>query len=519
MHLTDILIIAAYLATLIGIGIFVAGRQTTTDSYFVAGRSVPGWAAGMSLLATIITSLTFIAFPGAAYSGNWNLLVPNLLFIAVIWSIGPIIVPFFRHAVSMSVYEYFGKRFGPGVRMYSSLAFAAGHFAKMGFVFYLLALAVSGFTGWPVIPLIVGLGVITVFYTFIGGLRAVIWTDVVQGFLLFAGVAVTLALLLFSQHARPGALFHLIAANHKLSFGSYHFDLAKPTVWTMALYGFFYYLQKYTADQTVVQRYLAARSDRSALHGIQMGATLCLPVWTAFMLIGSLLWAFYHLAGQTPPAAVTHPDQIFPYFMVTQMPVGVAGIFLAALFGAAMSMLASDLNCLGLILVEDFYSHFFPSHSDLQRLRFGKLAVIVCGALAITVALAVTATHGSALALYYAAASIVAGGLAGLFLLAFLSRRAGRTAALLGIGANLIFTVYATLTLDGGKILDLHRYNFPWSEYTIGVVGNLLLLGVGLLCAALFPAASQLQSTSTLWDWLASSSRTDHYAIQLGETR
>ncbi len=112
-----------------------------------------------------------------------------------------------------------------------------------------------------------------------------------------------------------------------------------------------------------------------------MGATLCLPVWTAFMLIGSLLWAFYHLAGQSPPAAVTRADQVFPYFMVTQMPVGVAGMFLAALFGAAMSMLASDLNCLGLILVEDFYSHFFPRNTDAQRLRFGKLAVIVCGAL------------------------------------------------------------------------------------------------------------------------------------------
>jgi len=430
-----------------------------------------------------------------------------------------VIVPFFRHAVSMSVYEYFGKRFGPGVRMYASFAFAAGHFAKMGFVFYLLALAVAGFTGWPVIPLIVGLGVITVFYTFVGGLRAVIWTDVVQGFLLFAGIAVTLAILLLGRHAHPAAMFHLIAVNHKTSFGSYRFDLARPTVWTMALYGFFYYLQKYTADQTVVQRYLAARSDRSALHGIQMGATLCLPVWVSFMFIGSLLWAFYQLAGHAPPTAVARPDQVFPYFMVTQMPVGVAGLFLAALFGAAMSMLASDLNCLGLILVEDFYSHFFPTRTDAQRLRFGKVSVVVCGALAITVSLCVTATHGSALALYYAAASIVAGGLAGLFLLAFLSRRAGRMAALAGITASLIFTVYATLTLDGGEIVDLHRYNFPWSAYTIVVFSNLLLLGVGLVYAALFPAAASLAPTSTLWSWLADRKRSSLHAIHVGDAR
>ena len=507
MHLADTFVIAAYMIVLVGIGIRVAGRQRTTDAYFVAGRSVPGWAAGLSLLATIITSVTFIAYPGAAYAGDWNLLVPGILFVVVILSIGPVVVPFFRHVVSMSVYEYFGKRFGPTVRMYASFAFATGHFAKMGFVFYLLALAVAGFTGWPITFLIAGLGVITIFYTFIGGLRAVIWTDVVQGFLLWTGVAITLVLLLVSPHARPGQMFHLLAAHHKLSLGSMSFDLTRPTFWTLAFYGLFFYLQKYTADQTVVQRYLAARSDRSAMRGIAMGASLCLPVWTAFMLIGSLLWAFYRLSGQSLPASITRPDQVFPYYMVTQMPTGIAGLFLAALFGAAMSMLASDLNCLGLILVEDFYSHFFPRHTDAQRLRFGKAAVVLCGFLAIAVALRLSSTHGSALALYYAATAIVAGGLAGLFLLAFLSPRAGRLAAIAGIVANLLFTAYATLTFGGGKMLNLHRYNYPWSDYTIGVFGNLLLLAVGLLCAAIFPAPQNLSSTHTLWGWLAERKR------------
>src|SRR5580698_9306558 len=198
MHLIDVVIIVIYLMTLVAIGLRSSRNQKTTDQYFVAGRSVPGWAAGLSLLATIITSLTFIAYPGSAYGGDWNLLVPGIVFVAVILSIGPIIVPFFRHAVSMSVYEYFGKRFGTGVRMYSSFAFAAGHFAKMGFVFYLLALAVAGFTGWSIPLLIVGLGVITVFYTFIGGLHAVIWTDVVQSVLIWAGIAIAVVLMLSS---------------------------------------------------------------------------------------------------------------------------------------------------------------------------------------------------------------------------------------------------------------------------------------------------------------------------------
>lgn len=518
MHVIDIAVIAVYLLALVGIGLRFSGGQKTTDSYFVAGRSVPGWAAGISLLATIITSVTFIAYPGAAYAGDWTLLVPGILFVVVIASIGPVVVPFFRHVVSMSVYEYFGQRFGAGTRMYASFAFAAGHFAKMGFVFYLLALSVSSITGWPVWLMITGLGVVAIFYTFIGGLKAVIWTDVVQGLLLGVGVVVILSLLLTSRGAGAGAMFHLIAAHRKTSLGSLSFDLSKPTFWTMALYGLFFYLQKYTADQTVVQRYLAPKTDRSALRGVSLGAWLCLPVWTAFMLIGSLLWAFYKLSGTVLPASVTRPDQVFPQYMVTQMPVGVGGLFLAALFGAAMSMLASDLNCLALVLVEDFYAHFFPRRTDAQQLRVGKLAVIFSGVLAILVALRLSSSQGSALGLYYTATAIVAGGLAGLFLLAFLSRRAGRTAAIAGIAANLAFTAYATLTLDHGKILNLHRYNYPWHEYTIGAIGNLLLLGVGLLTAVFFPAGATTRG-KTLWDWLAARGQSQPTAIQLGEVR
>jgi SSS family solute:Na+ symporter len=286
----------------------------------------------------------------------------------------------------------------------------------------------------------------------------------------------------------------------------------------MAIYGLFFYLQKYTADQTVVQRYLAAKTDRSALRGMALGASLCLPVWTAFMLIGSLLWAFYRLTGETLPATVTRPDQVFPHYMVSQMPIGVGGLFLAALFGAAMSMLASDLNCLGLILVEDFYAYFLPRNTDAQRLRFGKFAIILCGALAITVALRLSSTQGAALALYYTATAIVAGGLAGLFLLAFLSRRAGRTAALTGIAANLVFTAYATLTLNGGKTLNLGGYNYPWHEYTIGAVGNLLLLAVGLATAAIFPASSSPPSRYTLWDWLAARKQATIRAFEPGQS-
>src|SRR5436309_3235842 len=144
----DFSILLAYMATLITIGLRFSRRQNSTERYFVAKRSIPSWAMGLSLLATLISSVTFIAYPGAAYSGNWSLLVPGFMAVASLVLVGAVLIPFYRNMVRMSAYEYFGKHFDYGVRVYSSIMFALGHFTKMGFVVYLLSLTVTSMTGW-----------------------------------------------------------------------------------------------------------------------------------------------------------------------------------------------------------------------------------------------------------------------------------------------------------------------------------------------------------------------------------
>jgi SSS family solute:Na+ symporter len=484
VRVLDIAVIAVYICTLVGIGIYFARRQKTTEDYFVASRSVPGWAMGLSLLATIITSVTFIAYPGSAYAGDWSLLVPGILFVLVLVLIGAIVVPFFRHVVHMSAYEYFGKRFGNGVRLYSSFAFAVGHFSKMGFVFYLLALTISSMTGWPVDRVILLTALVTIFYTMLGGVEAVVWSDVVQGFVLWAGIIISIGFLLLLPPQGPGAVWSDAWSHHKMSLGSLALRFDKPTIIVLGIYGFFFYLQKYTADQTVVQRYLIARTDKSALRGIALGAALCLPVWTAFMLIGSLLWSFYRLTGEKLPTTIQKADQVFPYFLVTHIPAGVAGLFIAALLGSAMAMLASDMNCLAVIGVEDFYRLARPSATDRARLRAGRVIVALSGLAAAMVAIKLAHNNGSALSLYYTITAVVAGGLAGLFILAFLMKRATRAGAIAGIAANIAFTLWATLTLNG-KTLDLGRFNFPLHDYMIGAIGHIVLLIVGVAVSLL----------------------------------
>ncbi len=500
MRALDIVVIAIYMAVLAGIGVYFSKRQTTTEEYFVAGRSVPGWAMGLSLLATIITSVTFIAYPGSAFAGNWSLLVPGFMFVATLSIVGFVVVPFFRHVVHMSAYEYFGRRFGPAVRLYASATFAVGHFAKMGFVFYLLSLTLSSMTGWGVERIVVLTAVVTIFYTLLGGVEAVVWSDVIQGFVLWLGILISIGFLLFLPRQGPHAVLAYAWHAHKMSLGSTALRFDKPTIVVLAIYGFFFYLQKYTADQTVVQRYLIARSDRSALRGITLGAALCIPVWAAFMLIGSLLWSFYRLSGEALPKTLTKADEIFPHFLVTHIPPGLAGLFIAALLGSAMSMLASDMNCLAVVGVEDFYLPAFPRSTDRQRLRVGRVLVALSGLAAAGVAVQLAHSHGSALALYYGITAIVAGGLAGLFLLAFLIPCATRNGAIGGIAANLVFTLWASLTEGGGKTIDMGRWNFPWHDYMIGAIGHLILVVVGVSISYLAPGAP-LAPDLTIFGW------------------
>lgn len=490
----DLGIMLVYLAAMVSVGLRFSRKQQNTETYFVARRSVPSWAMGLSIVATLITSVTFIAYPGSAYGKDWSYLIPGFLIVGVLLLVGSMIIPFYRHVVGMSAYEYFGKRFGKPTRMYASLAFSLAHFSKMGFIFYLLALTVNSMTGWRIDYIILVVGAATVFYTLVGGLEAVIWTDAIQGIVLWLGVFVCLGYLLFLPPGGPAAVLRIAWENHKFSFGSLDLDLSRPTVIVMVLYGFFWYLQKYTADQTVVQRYLVAKSDRAAIRGVALGAILCVPVWTLFMLIGTCTWSYFKLTGEKLPAYITKADQVFPYFLTMHLPVGMAGVFMATLMGAAMSGLASDLNCIAVVGVEDFYRSLRPDAGDAQRLRVGKVIVACCGVLCLAIALVLSHSKGGALSMWFSISAIASGGLAGLFLLAYFSKSATRQGVYVGIAASVIFTAWATLTLKGdNRLLDLGRFNYPWHDLTIGAVAHMVLLCVGYAASRFVGQASRPQ--------------------------
>ena len=499
----DLTVIVLYMGAMAAVGLWFARRQTSTDQYFVAGRSIPSWAMGISIYATIISSITFISYPGSAYFGNWNEMVPGFMVVGVLILVGLVIIPFFRHAVGMSAYEYFGKRFGSGVRGYSAVAFALGHFSKMGFVLFNLALTITAMTHFNIYSVMLVTGVVTIFYTVIGGMEAVIWTDVIQGFVKCIGTFACIGLLIYLIPGGAGGAWHLANEHHKFSLGKMDFNLASDgNFWVMSLYGFFFYLQKYAADQTLVQRYLVAKTDRDALKGVALGALLCVPAWMMFMLIGTLLWVYYQVSGEALPPEINKAEMVFPHFLVTRVPAGLAGLFMAALFSAAMSMLASDLNCLSVVGVEDGYRKLRPAATDRERLTVGKLMVGVCGVVSVATGMLIAWKSNRPLLFYFNVTSAIAGGLAGLFLLAFLSPRANRQGAWAGIIACLIFTAWALLTNGKQPAVDLGNWNFTLPGVLIGVIGHVVLLVTGLAASYLFAAPESGSREMTLWGWL-----------------
>ena len=363
LNIADILIIAFFLALTLYLGLRHARRKQSTQSYFLAKGKIPAWAIGMSLLASMISSVTFLAYPGEGFSSNWILLVQGLMVPVVLLGIIWFVVPLYRKVIGLSTYEYFEKRFGSFARYYSSLAFVLRQFSAMGTIFFLLALALSKMLGWNTTGMIVAIGSIIILINLLGGIEAVIWLDVFQGFMLFASGITCLLILLFSSGPSPSEVFAIAKASHHTGFGPYNFDFARLTFWVMAINGVFYAIQKYGTDQTVVQRYLTAKTDKAAIRASLMGVLLTVPVWMLFMFIGTGLFVYYQ-SHSLPPG--TRADAVFPYFIMTRLPTGLVGFILSAMTSAAICSMSADLNSLGAVGVEDYYKKARPGRSDQQ---------------------------------------------------------------------------------------------------------------------------------------------------------
>ncbi|MEX2233083.1 MAG: sodium:solute symporter [Cyclobacteriaceae bacterium] len=432
----DLIIFLVYMGGIVLYGASFYFRKRSSSEFVSGSGRIPSWAIGMSIFATFVSSISFLALPGSAYLNNWNgyalsLSIPIALLIAVTF-----FVPLYRRINRISAYHFLEMRFGLWARVYASACYLLTQLARMGAVLYLLALPLNAFLGWSIPVVIVITGICVIVYATLGGLEAVIWTDAVQGIILIAGALMCLIIIMFSMPEGPGQVFSIADAADKFSLGSFGSSLTESTFWVVFFYGLFINLQNFGIDQNYVQRYISAKTDEGAKRATWLGGLLYLPVSFLFFFIGTSLYAYYQAQPELLPQHLRgsgNADKVFPYFIVSSLPTGLIGLVIASIFAAGMSTISTSINSSATVILEDHFKKYISKDlSEKGSMKILTLSSIFMGILSIVVALSLNGVK-SALDAYWALASIFSGGILGLFLLAVLGKNVKNIYAVTGV--------------------------------------------------------------------------------------
>lgn len=469
-------VLVAYFALLVGLGVYFSRREESTDDYFRAGGRIPWWAAGISIFGTQLSAITFMAIPAQAYATNWVYILAQ----ATIVLIAPVIIyfylPFFRRLGVTTAYEYLGKRFDDSVRLFGSVAFVLLQLGRMAIVIFLPAIALSAASGMSIYLAILLMGVLSTIYTVLGGIEAVVWSDVIQVVVLMGGALLSLATIALSVEGGLGSLVSEAAAEGKFHTFNWTWDASVTAVWVVVLGNLLANLVPYTADQTVVQRYLTTRDEKQAAQSIWTNAALTIPAALIFFGLGTALFLFYqaHPAGLDP---ALQTDAIFPLFIVQELPVGVSGLLIAGIFAAAMSSLDSSMNSVASVAVTDYHHWLSADSPEKARVRMARWITVGLGTLATGAGL-VLATYEirSLWELFLEYIGLFGGSLAGLFVLGIFTRRGNARGALVG-------AVGSAVALYLAKVFtDVHFFLY-------GGIGIGVCVAAGYLASLALPSA------------------------------
>ena len=470
MHIIDIIVFLLFTGGVVAFGCSFFKKKGTSEEFTSAGRSLPGWVVGMSIFATYVSSISYLGYPGKAFSGDWNAFVFSLSIPIASYFAARYFVPFYRSQDSISAYSFLENRFGPWARIYASSCYLLTQIARTGSILYLLALPMNVLLGWHIQTIIVVTSVAIVLYSMLGGMKAVIWTEAIQGIILIGGALVCMFILLFDMPGGPVQTFSIAMEDGKFSLGSFGSSLSESTFWVCLIYGIFTNLQNYGIDQSYVQRYHTAKNEKEAKFSALFGGYLFIPVSAVFFMIGTGLYAFYKVHPGILPDGVG-ADYVFPFFIVNELPVGLTGLLIASIFAAGMSTIATSVTSSSTIILTDYYQRFRKHAGNRERMLVLKLSSVGVGVAGILVAFAFMSVQ-SALDAWWALASILSGGMLGLFLLGYISKKARNFDAVLGVVCGVILVCWIVIS--------------PFVHANLAIVfGTLLIFLVGFLSANL----------------------------------
>ncbi|GAA4496742.1 sodium:solute symporter [Hymenobacter ginsengisoli] len=506
LRILDLLIIGLYLVAMIGVGVYFSRKNRNPEQYSSASGQIPGWAIGLSIYATFLSSNTFLGVPGKAFGTNWNALVFSISMPLAAWVAARYFVPFYRATGEISAYTHLEKRFGSWARTYAVVCFLLTQLARIGSIFFGIALTLQALTGFSMEMIMLITGISIIIYTVLGGIEAVIWTEVVQGIIKTAGALLILYLVVSNL---PGGLAKVVAIgqhDHKFSLGGFAPDFTQSTFWVVLLYGFFINLNNFGVDQNYVQRYHTATSAQQAAKSIWLCVQVYLPASLLFFVIGSALYAYYQVhpelieavklkvaaerlplsasAAQLAQAAAQlqpadYGDKVMPHFIVTKVPPGFVGLLVSAILSAAMSTISSGMNASATVFVADIYQRYMkPDLDGRQMMRVLHLGTVVVGLLGMGTGIAMIGVK-SVLDVWWELSGIFAAGMLGLFLLAVVSRQTRNHEALAATMIGVLVILWMTFSPNLPASLAMLRN--PLHKSMIIVVGTLTIFLLGLL--------------------------------------
>ena len=483
MHVIDFVVFLVFTLGVVVFGCSFFKKGSSADEFTSAGHSIPGWVVGMSIFATYVSSISYIGYPGKAFASNWNAFVFSLSIPIASYFAAKYFVPFYRHSGSVSAYTFLEEKFGAWARLYASACYLLTQIARMGSILYLLAVPMYILMGWDLHLVIILTSIGIIIYSMLGGLKAVIWADAIQGIILIGGAILCLSILMFSMPEGPMQTFELAIHSpegNKFSLGAFTSDLTTSTFWVCLIYGVFINLQNYGIDQNYVQRYHAAKTDKDAKFSALFGGYLFIPVSALFFLIGSALYSYYTAGVAELPADIAaKPDYVFPYFIVNGLPVGLRGLLIASIFAAGMSTVSTSVTSAATIILTDYFKPFFRGATDRHHLAVLRISSVVVGVLGIIVAIAMLSVE-SIIDAWWTLSSIFSGGMLGLFLLGCIPQRINRWAALAGCVCGVAVIAWISLA-DLWSLPGIHLHS-----YLAIVLGTMTIFLVGFLLTFLW---------------------------------
>lgn len=479
MSTIDVVIFIVYIIGIVLFGSSFYRKNKSATSFTVGNNNIPTWVISMSIFATFVSSISYLALPGQAYLNNWNAFVFSMSIPLALWLAVKYFVPLYRSINSPSAYTYLEERFGPWAKIYVSVMYLLTQLMRTGTILFLIALPLNVLLGWDIVTIIIITGLSVMLYSLLGGIQAVVWTDAIQAIILITGALVCEAVLLFSMPEGPGQLFPIAIENQKFSLGSFGADLTTSTFWVVLIYGLFINVQNYAIDQNYVQRYMTASSEKEAKKSALYGGLLYIPVSLLFMFIGTSLYAFYTSQPGLIPAGI-QSDRVFPFFIVNQLPAGITGLLIASIFAAGMSTISTSLNSSATVILTDYFKKSLKSEgADKKSMKILYASTFLFGLVSMGIAIAMINVQ-SVLDAWWKLASIFSGGMLGLFLLGFFVRKVKSRAAIAGMIAGVLLIGWMSLSpliLTGG----LQKFASPFHSYLSIVFGTSVIFLVGFL--------------------------------------